>query len=320
MHQAVQTRLQLHKRAEGGDADNLALDDGAFRILLLGHVPRLRLKRLQAQLDALLFLVHTDDLHGHFLTRGHDLGRMLHAMPGQIGHMDEAIHAADVHERAEVGQAANDAGHDLILLDLLPSLLLLVEQIGLAAGDDALLRLVHLDDLDGHRLAHELADVLDEAAGQVRSRNERTNAHHVGDQATVDGLTTRSLHIGALVVFGNELLPVLGGHDLALGKEHIAFAIVELDDLSLDLVVHLAVGGHQIILLDETVSLAGNAHDNTVVAHLGDNTFNNLTGAELDHRFLEHRGKVFALGNLILFHVVHAGTTSSSISIRLGRR
>ena len=105
-----------------------------------------------------------------------------------------------------------------------------------------------------------------------------------------------------------------------LGKEHVAFAIVELDDLSLDLVVHLAVGGHQIILLDETVSLTGNAHDNTVVAHLGDNTFNNLTGAELDHRFLEHRGKVFALGNLILFHVVHAGTTSSSISIRLGRR
>ena len=155
----------------------------------------------------------------------------------------------------------------------------------------------------------------------MRSRNERTNAHHVGDQATVDGLTTRSLHIGALVVFGNELLPVLGGHDLALGKEHVAFAIVELDDLSLDLVVHLAVGGHQIILLDETVSLAGNAHDNAVIAHLGDNAFDNLTGAELDHRFLKHRGKIFgALGNLILFHVVHAGTTSSSISIRLGRR
>ena len=30
VHQAVQTRLQLHKRAEGGDADNLALNDGAF--------------------------------------------------------------------------------------------------------------------------------------------------------------------------------------------------------------------------------------------------------------------------------------------------
>ena len=153
----------------------------------------------------------------------------------------------------------------------------------------------------------------------MRIRDERTNAHDVGDQTTVDGLTTRSFHIGARIVFGNELLPILGGHDLALGKEHIAFAIVELNDFSLDRIIDLAVGGHQIVLLNETVSLAGNAHDNAVIAHLGDNAFDNLTGAELDHRFLKHRGKIFgALGNLILFHVVHAGTTSSSISTQQG--
>ena len=315
MHEAVKTRLKLDERAERGDADNLALDDGVDRVLLLGDLPRLRLQRLQAQLDALLLLVHADDLHLDLLARGHDLGRVLHAVPGQIGHMDEAIHAADVHERAEVGQAADDAGDDLILLDLLPGLLLLVHQVRLAAGDDALLGLVDLDDLDGHRLADELADVLDEAAGQVGSRDERTDAHHISDQAAVDGLAAGGFHIGAGVVLGNELFPVLGGHDLALGKEHIALAVVQLDHFSLDLVVNLAVGGDQIVLLDVAISLAGNAHDNTVVAHLGDNTFDNLTGAELDHRLLEHRGKVLgAFGNQILFHVVHAGTTSSSIS------
>ena len=234
--------------------------------------------------------------------------------------MDEAIHAADVDERAEVGQAADDARDDLILLDLLPGLLLLVQQVRLAAGDNALLRLVHLDDLDGHRLAHELADVLDEAAGQVGSRDERTNTHHVGDQAAVDGLAASGFHAGAGVVFSDELLPVLGGHDLALRKEHIALAIVELDHFGLDLVVNLAVGGDQIVLLDVAISLAGNAHDNTVIAHLGDDAFDNLTGAELDHRLLEHRGKVLAaVRNQILFHVVHAGTTSSSISAGPGR-
>ena len=125
--------------------------------------------------------------------------------------------------------------------------------------------------------------------------------------------------VGALVGIGGAMMgfPVM---DSVASIVIFFFKQKTAYEISLGLVVHLAVGGHQIILLDETVSLTGNAHDNTVVAHLGDNTFNNLTGAELDHRFLEHRGKVFALGNLILFHVVHAGTTSSSISIRLGRR
>ena len=245
---------------------------------------------------------------------------MLHAVPGEIGHVDETVDAADVDERAEVGQAADDAGDDLILLDLLPGLLLLVEQIRLAAGDDALLGLVNLDDLDGHRLADELADVLDEAAGQMGGRDERTDAHHIGDQAAVDGLAAGGLDARAGVILGDELFPVLAGHDLALGEEHIAFAVVELDNLGFDLVADLGIGGDQIVLLDVAVSLAGNAHDDAVIAHLSHDAFDDLTGAELDHRLLEHRGKVLAaLGNLILFHVVHVGTTSSSISAgRLG--
>ena len=53
VNQTIQTGLKLHEGAKGGYTDNLALDDGTYRILLLGVVPRLRGQFLERQLNAL---------------------------------------------------------------------------------------------------------------------------------------------------------------------------------------------------------------------------------------------------------------------------
>ena len=53
VNQTVKAGLEFDERAERGDADNLALDDAADRILLLGHIPRTGLGLLVAKLDAL---------------------------------------------------------------------------------------------------------------------------------------------------------------------------------------------------------------------------------------------------------------------------
>ena len=99
--------------------------------------------------------------------------------------MDQAVHAAQIHESAEVGQTANDALDTIFAL--LPGLLqasafagfVLCHDHRAAAADDALLLLVHLDDLQLQGLADELADLLHVAVGELRRRHERADAVHV---------------------------------------------------------------------------------------------------------------------------------------------
>ena len=117
---------------------------------------------------------------------------MAHAAPGQIGDMDQAVHAAQIHKRAEIGKAANNTLHHSALFQLLPGSGLLgggffFDDL-LAAGHDALLLLIHIDDLQLHILADELGDLFHIALRQLGSGHESANAAlDAGQQAALDG-------------------------------------------------------------------------------------------------------------------------------------
>ena len=133
----------------GSTANDLALDDGADGILIRRQRPGIRLQLLEAEGNAFLLGIHRKNLHIELIADAHDLRRMLHAMPGQIGHVQQTVDAADIDKGAEVRDATDDAGHHHAgfqrgpkLLSLLLGFLL---QDQLARSDQALAVLIHLD-------------------------------------------------------------------------------------------------------------------------------------------------------------------------------
>ena len=326
MHHAVQAGLELHKRAIGHDADHLAGHDVARLILLAGDVPGLGLSGLVAQGDTAALGIQLDDLHVDLLTHADDLRGMTHAMPGQIGHVNQAVHAADVHESAEVGQAANNALDHVALMQLFPGLgllgLFLDLQNRLTGRDDALLGLVDLDDLQVHFLAHELVDLLDVAQGQQGSGNKRTNAHHVGQQTALDSLLAHALDGLLVVVSGHDRIPNLTVHDIALGEQHIALAVVNLHNFHFDLVVDLDIRRGEVALLDQTVGLIAHVDAHFVVGNLHNLAGHGLAGTQLYQGLLEIFHEIGIAGllkfNLFLFFDV-AHSCNNLLKCTVGR-
>ena len=129
--------------------------------------------------------------------------------------MDEAVHAVEVDERAEVDDVRDLALDDVARLelveDLLPLLLALLFEHGAAREHDVVARAVELDHLRAQLLAEELVEVLHAADVDERRRQEAAHAEVEDeaalddlDHAAVDGLARLG---GALDVLPRELEP-----------------------------------------------------------------------------------------------------------------
>ena len=92
-----------------------------------------------------------------------DFGRMAHALPGHVGDVQQAVDAAEVDERAVIGQVLDDALDDRAFLQALEHLLALDAVLALdhrAARDHHVVALaIELDDLELEFLALEVARV-----------------------------------------------------------------------------------------------------------------------------------------------------------------
>lgn len=181
---------------------------------------------LQTQRDALALAVERQDEHVHLVAGLDDLRGVLDAAPGQVRDVDQAVHAADVHKGAKVGQAANDAVHGLADLEVLPGRSLagggLLRQDRLAGSHQAALLLVDLDDLELEGLADELVDLLDVALGELGGGDEGADAVDIGDQAALDDALADALDVLVVLVLFHQSVPILAADDVLLGEENIA--------------------------------------------------------------------------------------------------
>src|SRR5439155_776848 len=152
VHQAFDTRLELDECAVVRDRDDLALHARSNRILRRDVLPGIGLQLLQAERDALALPVDVEDFHLELLADLHRLGRMRHAAVAHVGDVQQAIHAAQVDEGAEVGDVLDDALAHLVDRQLLHQHVAFRFALGLeqhAAGDDDVAAaLVQLDDLE----------------------------------------------------------------------------------------------------------------------------------------------------------------------------
>ena len=167
----------------------------ADRVLGVDAFPRIGLELLHAERDALRLRVEADDLHLDVLADLQRLGRMVDAPPRDVGDVQQAVDAAEIDERAVVGDVLDHAFEDLAFLeagDQLGALLgaALLEH-GAARDDDVAARAVHLEDLERLRRAHQRADVAHRADVDLAAGQERDGAVEIDGEAALDAAEDR---------------------------------------------------------------------------------------------------------------------------------
>ena len=154
---------------------------------------------------------------------------MVDVLPGQLGHVDEPVHAAEVDEGAEVHHRGDGALADLARLEVGQELLALLA-LGLlqpeAAGEHHVVAvLVELDDLGLEQLAHVGLQVTHPAQLDERRGQEAAQAD-VEDEAALDHLDDRALDVAVAVLDPLDLAPgplVLGP---LLGQDQAAVLVL----------------------------------------------------------------------------------------------
>ena len=188
--QALDAGLELHERAVVGDVGDAAGEARADRILRLDALPRIVEQLLHAERDAVGLVVDLDDLDLHLLADVEHLGRVIDAPPRDVGDVQQAVDAAEVHERAVVGDVLDHAVDDLALFEVLHQLLALLGaglfQHGAAGDDDVAAAAIHLQDLERLRHVHQRADVADRTDVDLAARQERHRAVEIDGEAALD--------------------------------------------------------------------------------------------------------------------------------------
>jgi hypothetical protein len=188
--QALDAVFELHERAVGHDVDDLARDARADRVALPRSPPTGWGLLLEAQGDLLFLAVDVEDLDLDLLVDLDHLGRVVDPAPGHVGDVQQAVDAAEVDERAEVGDVLDRALDELALLEGLHQLGRFASARSLfdelaAADDDVAALGVDLEDLGADLLADELADVVGAADVDLRGGQEDRHAD-VDQQAALD--------------------------------------------------------------------------------------------------------------------------------------
>ena len=77
------------------------------RILVLENLPRIVFLLLVAKGDLAVLTVKALDINLNGVADGDNFARVLDAVPGELGNVDHAVHAAEVNECAEVREGLN---------------------------------------------------------------------------------------------------------------------------------------------------------------------------------------------------------------------
>jgi hypothetical protein len=165
---------------------------------------------------------------------------MAYAAIAEVGDVDEAIDATEVHEHTVAGDVLDGTLEHLTFLQAADDLLLLGFEFsldeGLVGHHHVLELLVDLHDLELHVLAHELVVVADGLHVDLAAGQEGLDAEHVHDETALGA---------ALHVTRDDLVGLHGVVHLAPGvvhacglvaHDHLAAAVLLLLDVDLHLI------------------------------------------------------------------------------------
>ena len=150
------------------------------------------------------------------------------AAPRHVGDVQQAVDAAEVDERAVVGDVLDDAAEDLALGERVERVLLLLGVLffeeHLAREHDVAALLVDLDDAHAQFLAAQRVEVADRAHVDLRAGQERADAD-VHREAALDPLDDAADDDLALGVGLLDLVPDLHLLGFFAREDDVAFAV-----------------------------------------------------------------------------------------------
>ncbi len=226
--QAFDARFELDEGAVVGQADDLAADADAGRESVHHRRPRIGHQLLVAERHAFGRLVVLQNNDIDLIVDLEEFRRVTDAAPRHVRDVQQTVDAAEVDERAVVGDVLDHAAEDLALGERLERRLLLLGVLlfeeDLAREDDVAALLVDLDDAHAELLPLQRIEVangthVDLAAGQERADADvhRETALDAFDDATDHDLAFRK---GAL-----DLVPNLHLLGLFARQHDVAFAV-----------------------------------------------------------------------------------------------
>src|SRR5208283_2862090 len=227
VHQPFDSLLQLDERTVVGDADDPPAHMRSNRITLGRIHPRIGRELLKAQRYTLLLAIELENLHLDLVAHLHQVARMRQAPPGHVGDVQQAVNAAEVNERAVVGQVLHRAGNNAVFLQMLQGLvallrLLFFQQLLTRCHDVAAL-LVQLDDADFNVVALHPVQVADGAQIDLRTGEKGACAEDINRQPPLDAINNaggyRSLVVEGLL----NLVPCAQPLRLLVREVDVAF-------------------------------------------------------------------------------------------------
>ena len=252
--------------------------------------PRVFLRRLERQRDPLAVEVDVEHLDGDLLAHLDDLGRVVDVLPGQLGHVHQAVDATEVHEGTEVDDRGHDTGAHLALGQLVQEL---AAHLGLgllepraAREHDVVAVLVQLDDLRLERAAHVGLQVAHATHLDQRRREEATQTD-VEDQAALDDLDDGAFDDLVVVLLLLDRAPGALVLRALLGQDQPAFLVLLLENQGLDLVADgNDLGGVDIVLDrqlargDDALGLVADVEQDLVPVDLDDGALDDVAVIE----------------------------------------
>ena len=283
VHETLDALFELHEGAVGHHVHDLALDLHARLVAVLDALPRRRRLLLEAESDALRVLVELEHLDLDRVVDVEHLAGVVDATPGHVGDVEQAVDAAEVHERAEVSDVLDHATTDLTLRETTEDLLLLLlaalfEELA-ARDDDVHARLVDLDDPRLDFLADVVADVASTTNLDLRGRQEHRDAD-VDEESALDLANDLALDHVALGVSGDDALPPADAIGATLGELEHPLVVVHPFEIDLDVG---ALFGHRLTPLfdrDQALGLVLDVDEDRVRVHLDDATLHDRVGFE----------------------------------------
>ena len=291
VHEALDAGEDLDEGAEGHDLRDAPLDDVVLVVVLDHLLPRVGLRLLEAERDPLAVPVDVEHLHLDRLPDLEHLGRVVDVTPGELGDVDQAVHAVEVHEGSEVDDV-RDLALDHVagaqpVEDRLAHLLALVLEDGAAREDDVVPGAVELDHLAPELLAEELVEVLHPPDVHERGRQEPANAE-IEDETALDDLD--HLADDGLTRLGGalDLLPRELEASALLGEDQAAFRVLLREDERVDLLadghfvgrVHRAAD-RELCDRDDALGLVADVHEDLVLVDTYDEAVYDLAFVDL---------------------------------------
>src|SRR5579863_1077282 len=308
MDQALDAGLELHEGAIVGDVGDAALEAGADRELGLDALPGIVLQLLHAERDAVGLVVDLDDLDLHLLPDGEHLGGMIDAPPRDVGDMQEAVDAAQVHEGAVVGDVLDHAVDDLALFEVLHQLLALLGaglfEHGAARHHDVAAPAVHLEDLERLRHVHERGHVADRPDIDLAARQERHRAVEIDREPALDLVEDDALDLLVALEGLFELAPAFLPARLVAREHRLAERVLDPLQIDLDGIADLELARParpgKLPQRHPAFGLEADIDDGDILLDADDGPLDDgpFLQIAVTERFVEQRGEILTRGRL----------------------